>query len=89
MSEAIGEGGSVGREAQLRRSGLRSGWTTGACATAATTAAYTALLTGEFPDPVTITLPKGQHRRSRWPVKSWATAGRWLPSSRTRATIPT
>ncbi|CRK57401.1 Cobalt-precorrin-6 synthase, anaerobic [Alloactinosynnema sp. L-07] len=40
--------------------GLRYGWTTGACATAATTAAYTALLTGEFPDPVTITLPKGQ-----------------------------
>jgi cobalt-precorrin-5B (C1)-methyltransferase len=39
---------------------LRSGWTTGACATAATTAAYTALLTGEFPDPVTITLPRGQ-----------------------------
>ncbi len=39
---------------------LRYGWTTGACATAATTAAYTALLTGEFPDPVTITLPKGQ-----------------------------
>ncbi|GAA4570160.1 cobalt-precorrin-5B (C(1))-methyltransferase [Planotetraspora kaengkrachanensis] len=37
---------------------LRHGWTTGACATAATTAAYTALLTGEFPDPVTITLPK-------------------------------
>jgi cobalt-precorrin-5B (C1)-methyltransferase len=39
---------------------MRSGWTTGACATAATTAAYTALLTGEFPDPVTITLPRGQ-----------------------------
>ncbi|MDP9795792.1 cobalt-precorrin-5B (C1)-methyltransferase [Catenuloplanes nepalensis] len=39
---------------------LRYGWTTGACATAATTAAYQALLTGEFPDPVTITLPKGQ-----------------------------
>lgn len=38
---------------------LRRGWTTGACATAATTAAYTALLTGEFPDPVPITLPKG------------------------------
>lgn len=49
-----------GREAQLKRTGLRSGWTTGACATAGTTAAYTALLTGEFPDPVTITLPKGQ-----------------------------
>lgn len=51
---------SGGREAQLARTGLRSGWTTGACATAATTAAYTALLGGEFPDPVTITLPKGQ-----------------------------
>ena len=40
--------------------GLRYGWTTGACATAATAAAYTALLTGSFPDPVQITLPKGQ-----------------------------
>ncbi|MDX3630824.1 cobalt-precorrin-5B (C(1))-methyltransferase [Streptomyces europaeiscabiei] len=49
-----------GRAAQLKHTGLRHGWTTGACATAATTAAYTALLTGEFPDPVTITLPKGQ-----------------------------
>jgi cobalt-precorrin-5B (C1)-methyltransferase len=39
---------------------LRSGWTTGACATAATTAAYQALLTGRFPDPVGITLPRGQ-----------------------------
>ncbi|GAA2875029.1 cobalt-precorrin-5B (C(1))-methyltransferase [Streptosporangium fragile] len=39
---------------------LRHGWTTGACATAATTAAYTALLGGGFPDPVEITLPKGQ-----------------------------
>uniref|UniRef100_A0AAU2V6F3 Cobalt-precorrin-5B C(1)-methyltransferase n=1 Tax=Streptomyces sp. NBC_00003 TaxID=2903608 RepID=A0AAU2V6F3_9ACTN len=49
-----------GRSAQLKHTGLRPGWTTGACATAATTAAYTALLTGEFPDPVTITLPRGQ-----------------------------
>ena len=40
--------------------GLRYGWTTGACATAAATAAWTALLGGDFPDPVTITLPKGQ-----------------------------
>ena len=39
---------------------LRRGWTTGACATAATKAAFTALLTGEFPDPVIITLPKGR-----------------------------
>lgn len=54
-AEAVG-----GRTAQLKHTGMRHGWTTGACATAATTAAYTALLTGEFPDPVTITLPKGQ-----------------------------
>ncbi|MFO1090260.1 MAG: cobalt-precorrin-5B (C(1))-methyltransferase [Hyphomicrobiales bacterium] len=39
---------------------LRRGWTTGACATAATKAAYAALLTGAFPDPVSITLPKGE-----------------------------
>lgn len=39
---------------------LRRGWTTGACATAATKAALTALITAAFPDPVTITLPKGQ-----------------------------
>jgi cobalt-precorrin-5B (C1)-methyltransferase len=39
---------------------LRRGWTTGACATAATRAAYTALLTGEFPDPVAVTLPRGE-----------------------------
>ncbi|WP_199844855.1 cobalt-precorrin-5B (C(1))-methyltransferase, partial [Streptomyces scabiei] len=59
---AGGAGGAAagGRAAQLKHTGLRPGWTTGACATAATTAAYTALLTGEFPDPVTITLPKGQ-----------------------------
>lgn len=39
---------------------LRRGWTTGACATAATKSALTALLTGQFDDPVTITLPGGQ-----------------------------
>lgn len=55
MSEAKG-----GRSAQLKHTGLRPGWTTGACATAAATAAYTALLSGDFPDPVTITLPRGQ-----------------------------
>ncbi|KTR03763.1 cobalt-precorrin-6A synthase [Aureimonas ureilytica] len=45
-----------------RRDGaaLRRGWTTGACATAATKAALEALLTGHFPDPVEITLPKGE-----------------------------
>jgi cobalt-precorrin-5B (C1)-methyltransferase len=39
---------------------LRRGWTTGACATAATRAAYTALVTGKFPDPVSVMLPGGQ-----------------------------
>lgn len=39
---------------------LRAGWTTGACATAATKAALIALITGKFPDPVGIILPKGE-----------------------------
>ena len=39
---------------------LRRGWTTGACATAATRSALAALLGGEFEDPVTIRLPKGE-----------------------------
>ncbi|MGF1501363.1 MAG: cobalt-precorrin-5B (C(1))-methyltransferase [Paracoccaceae bacterium] len=39
---------------------LRTGFTTGACATAAAAAAYHALLTGHFPDPVEIVLPRGQ-----------------------------
>jgi cobalt-precorrin-5B (C1)-methyltransferase len=38
---------------------LRRGWTTGTCATAAAKAAYAALLTGEFPDPVEVNLPRG------------------------------
>ena len=44
-----------GRAGELRR-----GWTTGACAAAATRAAYTALVTGRFPDPVSVTLPGGE-----------------------------
>ena len=38
---------------------LRTGWTTGACATAAAKSAYAALVLGEFEDPVTIALPRG------------------------------
>ena len=49
-----------GRAAQLEHSELRPGWTTGACACAAATAAFEALLSGEFPDPVEITLPGGR-----------------------------
>jgi len=45
------------------RGPLRRGWTTGACAAGAVKAAYTALLTGEFPDPVEILLPKGDRPR--------------------------
>lgn len=58
---------------------LRRGWTTGACATAAVKAAFAALRTGAFPDPVTITLPKGE--RPSFPLaleekgEGWARAG--------------
>src|SRR5271167_1948316 len=38
---------------------LKRGWTTGACATGAARAAFEALLTGQFPDPVPVALPKG------------------------------
>ena len=37
---------------------LRRGWTTGACASGAARAAFDALLTGAFPDPVPVALPK-------------------------------
>ncbi|MEM1385578.1 MAG: cobalt-precorrin-5B (C(1))-methyltransferase [Pseudomonadota bacterium] len=58
---------------------LRTGWTTGTCATAAVRAAVERLLGGQFPDPVTITLPKGE--RPSFPVihraegPGWAEAG--------------
>jgi len=58
---------------------LRRGWTTGACATAATKAAYAALLTGEFPDPVEIVLPKGERPSFALALEGkgegWARAG--------------
>lgn len=48
---------TTGRKAQLDHSQLRPGWTTGACAAAGAASAWAAILTGEFPDPVEITLP--------------------------------
>jgi cobalt-precorrin-5B (C1)-methyltransferase len=46
--------------ARARDEKLRTGWTTGTCAAAAAKAAYGALVTGEFVDPVEVTLPRGQ-----------------------------
>ena len=46
--------------ARAERAPLRRGWTTGACAAAAARAAFAALVTGRFPDPVTIRLPRGE-----------------------------
>ncbi|MFC0269520.1 cobalt-precorrin-5B (C(1))-methyltransferase [Kushneria aurantia] len=64
---------------QDHRSPLRRGWTTGACATAAARAACSALLSGTFPDPVTIRLPRGQTPAFALAVhetgEGWAMAG--------------
>lgn len=58
---------------------LRTGWTTGACATAATKAALTALVSGIFPDPVSIRLPGGQEPAFALTLEAqgdgWAKAG--------------
>lgn len=48
------------RPAKKTMAPLRRGWTTGACACAAAKAAFQALLSGEFPDPVQIRLPRGE-----------------------------
>ena len=58
MTEA--GGGDKAADVPQADTPLRHGWTTGACATAAAKAAYAALRLGAFPDPVTITLPRGQ-----------------------------
>jgi cobalt-precorrin-5B (C1)-methyltransferase len=46
-----------------RTKGLRRGWTTGACAAAAARAAFAALVSGCFPDPVAVRLPRGGSAR--------------------------
>jgi cobalt-precorrin-5B (C1)-methyltransferase len=50
---------------------LRRGWTTGTCATAAAKAAFGALVTGEFVDPISVTLPRGER-----PAFALAVAGK-------------
>ncbi|HLN07781.1 MAG TPA: cobalt-precorrin-5B (C(1))-methyltransferase [Xanthobacteraceae bacterium] len=45
---------------EAREKPLRWGWTTGTCAAAASKAAYAGLVTGAFPDPVEVTLPRGE-----------------------------
>jgi cobalt-precorrin-5B (C1)-methyltransferase len=58
---------------------LRRGWTTGACAAAATKAAFAALLTGKFPDPIELLLPKGERPSFALALEGkgegWAQAG--------------
>src|SRR5271163_984451 len=66
--------------AREQRGALRRGWTTGACAAAAARAAFTALLSGRFPDPVSIRLPRG-------PAASFPLAVAELGEGRARAGI--
>ena len=58
---------------------LRFGWTTGTCATAAVNAAYMALLTGAFPDRVSVVTPGGKEADLEMAFtdqgKDWAKAG--------------
>jgi cobalt-precorrin-5B (C1)-methyltransferase len=51
---------TIGKPMVKQARTLRRGWTTGACAAAAAKAAFAALVTGEFPDPVEVTLPRGE-----------------------------
>ena len=48
---------------QTLKTTLRFGWTTGTCATASVYAAYTAMVTGSFPESVTIDTPSGKTAR--------------------------
>jgi cobalt-precorrin-5B (C1)-methyltransferase len=68
------------RRVDKPRGELRRGWTTGACAAAATKAALTALLTGRFPDAVSIVLPKGE-------TPCFPLADRLLQSGRATAAV--
>ncbi|CDZ51253.1 Putative cobalt-precorrin-6A synthase [deacetylating] [Neorhizobium galegae bv. officinalis] len=56
----LGPGRAIETAMEVDGKNLRRGWTTGTCAAAASKAACLALLSGKFPDPVTVTLPGGQ-----------------------------
>ncbi|HSE78499.1 MAG TPA: cobalt-precorrin-5B (C(1))-methyltransferase [Alphaproteobacteria bacterium] len=80
MADSSEERPTAAPDRDLRPAGpLRKGWTTGACAAAAARAACEGLLTGRFPDPVSIVLPQGQ--RPSFPLArtlrgvDWAMAG--------------
>jgi len=68
---------------------LRRGWTTGTCAAAAAKAAYTALIAGKFPDPVAVTLPRGERTSFALAMTRQGRAPRPLASSRMPVTIRT
>jgi cobalt-precorrin-5B (C1)-methyltransferase len=51
----------VSRSGNTLTTNLRFGWTTGTCATAAVNAGYLAMVTGKFPDRVTIVTPSGKN----------------------------
>ncbi|MCG5527638.1 MULTISPECIES: cobalt-precorrin-5B (C(1))-methyltransferase [Halorhodospira] len=58
---------------------LRRGWTTGACAAAAARAAFSGLVSGAFPDPVTVRLPRERNPAFALAAQAcgdgWARAG--------------
>ncbi|CDZ38212.1 Putative cobalt-precorrin-6A synthase [deacetylating] [Neorhizobium galegae bv. officinalis] len=56
----LGPGRAIETAMEVDGKNLRRGWTTGTCAAAASKAACLALLSGKFPDLVTVTLPGGQ-----------------------------
>ncbi|MEM7043124.1 MAG: cobalt-precorrin-5B (C(1))-methyltransferase [Pseudomonadota bacterium] len=58
--EGVSEPDAPSDKARPAKRELKRGWTTGTCAAAAAKAAYLGFLTGRFPDPVQITLPKGE-----------------------------
>ena len=66
---------------------LKRGWTTGACASGAARAAFEALLTGQFPDPVPVALPKGLRPEFALATHELGSISPAPASSRTRATI--